>query len=51
MELYRLGRCSLDKAAQGVGITVHEMMQKAIKAGIKSSQSIEEYRRGLQLLK
>ena len=51
MELYRLGRCSIDKAAQEVGITVHEMMQEAIKLGIKSSQSIEEYKRGLQLLK
>jgi predicted HTH domain antitoxin len=50
MELYRLGRCSLDKAAQAVGITVHEMMQEATKAGIKSSQSIEEYKKGLQLL-
>ena len=50
MELYRLGRCSIDKAAQAVGITVHEMMQEAVKLGIKSTQTIEEYKNGLRLL-
>jgi predicted HTH domain antitoxin len=51
LDLYRLGRCSIDKAAQAVGITVYEMMQEVVKAGIKSTQTIEEYKRGLQLLK
>lgn len=50
LELYRTGRCSIDKAAQAVGITVSDMMQEAAKAGIKSSETIEEYRRGLTLL-
>lgn len=50
LDLYRLGRCSIDKAAQEVGITVSEMMQEAVKIGIKSSQTIEEYKKGLKLL-
>ena len=50
LDLYRLGQCSLDKAAQRVGITVSEMMQEAAKAGVPSSETIEEYRRGLELL-
>src|SRR3989338_4800546 len=49
LDLYRLGRCSIDKAAQAVGITVYEMMQEVVKAGIKSTQTIEEYKKGLQL--
>ena len=50
LELYRTGKCSLDKAAEAVGITVSEMMQEAAKAGIKSGETIAEYRRGLELL-
>jgi len=50
LEIYRTGKCSIDKAAEEVGITVTEMMQEAVKAGIKSTETIEEYRRGLQLL-
>lgn len=48
---YRLGRCSLDKAASLVGITISEMMQEAAKVGIRSTETIEEFRRGLKLLK
>ncbi len=48
--LYRSGACSLDKAAKKVGITMREMMQEAAKAGITSTETVEEYRRGLQIL-
>jgi len=51
LEEYRLGRCSLDKAARLAGITISEMMQEAAKAGIKSTETIEEFRKGLKLLK
>lgn len=50
LEEYRKGKCSIDKAAQIVGITIPEMMQEAVKEGIKSSETIEEYREGLKLL-
>ena len=50
IELYRRGLCSIDKAAKETGITITEMMQEAVKAGIKSDQTIEEYQRGLRLL-
>lgn len=50
LELYRKGLCSIDKAAYEAEITVAEMMQEAVKAGIKSDQTIEEYREGLKLL-
>ncbi|MBI4142097.1 hypothetical protein HY484_04180 [Candidatus Woesearchaeota archaeon] len=50
LELYRVGKCSVDKAAELVGITVAEMMQEAVKMGIKSDESIEEYKEGLKLL-
>ena len=50
LQLYREGKCSLDKAAEEVGITVAEMMQEAVKAGIKSDETIDDYRKGVQLL-
>lgn len=50
LQLYRDGRCSLDKAAEIIGITVNEMMQEAANDGIKSTQTINEYREGLELL-
>jgi len=50
LELYRKGRCSIDKAAEKVGITVIEMMKEAVAEGIKSTETIEEYRAGLKLL-
>ncbi len=51
LEEYRKGKCSIDKAAEKAGITVAEMMQEASNAGIKSSETVEEYRRGLELLR
>jgi len=50
LELYRMGRCSIDKAAQAVGLTLPEMMKKAADEGITSSETIEEYREGLRCL-
>ena len=50
LELYRMGKCSIDKAAEKTGITVAEMMEEAAKAGIKSSETMEEYKKGLRLL-
>jgi predicted HTH domain antitoxin len=50
IELYRDGKCSIDKAAEEIGITVNEMMKEASKAGIKSEETIEEYQKGLRLL-
>jgi len=50
LELYRDGKCSLDKAAKKIGITVNEMMQEAINAKIKSDETIDEYRKGVEIL-
>lgn len=50
LDLYHKGKCSIDKAAQLCGITVHEMMKEASKEGIKSTETIEEYKKGLVLL-
>jgi len=50
LEQYRNGECSIDKCAEIAGITVNEMMKEAINAGIKSEQTIEEYREGLKML-
>ena len=48
--LYRDGRISIDKAAKMAGITVSEMMQKAAMFGIKSEETMEEYRQGIKAL-
>lgn len=50
LQLYREGLCSVDKAADSCGITVCEMMKEAAKEGIKSTETIEEYKTGLKLL-
>lgn len=50
IDLYRKGQCSIDKAAEIVGIPVTEMMREAVKAGISSNETIEEYRRGVSIL-
>jgi len=51
LEIYKNGQCSIDKAANIIGITVNEMMKEAVKLGIKSSETIEEYKKGLELLR
>ena len=50
IDRYRLGKCSIDSAAEAVGITVAEMMEEVTKAGIKSSETLEEYKQGLKFL-
>ena len=50
LDFYRKGRCSLDRAAEKVGITVNEMMKEAAIGGIRSTETIEEYKKGLELL-
>ena len=50
LELYKTGKCSIDKASEVAGITVTEMMQEAVKEGIKSTETIEEYKKELKLL-
>ncbi len=50
IKLVKTGQWSIDKAAEEIGISVVEMMQETAKAGIRSSETYEEYRRGLNLL-
>ncbi len=50
LQMYREGRCSLDKAAEEVGITIWEMMKEASNAGIQSNETIDEYKEGLKYL-
>lgn len=50
LEKYRKGIISIDKAAELAKLTVHEMMQEAAARGIKSSETIDEFRRGLKYL-
>ncbi len=50
LQLYRDGICSLDKAAEKIGINIAEMMQEAAKSGIYSTETIDEYKRGLEIL-
>ena len=50
LDNYRKGAISLDKAAEIAGLTVNEMMQEAAAHGIKSEETLEEFREGLRLL-
>lgn len=50
LQFYRDGKVSIDKAAKIAGITVSEMMEEAVAYGIKSDETIEEYRQGLNIL-
>ena len=50
LELYKHGKTSLDKAANIAGLTVSEMMDEAAAKGIKSEESIEDYKNGLNVL-
>ena len=51
LELYGAGRCSIDKAAQAVGITIAEMMKEASNHGITSDETLTEYKEGLEHLR
>lgn len=50
LNLYREEKISIDKAAKIAGITVSEMMKEAARHGIKSEETIEEYKLGLKNL-
>ncbi len=50
LNLYKEGKASIDKAAKIAGLTVSEMMEEAAARGIKSDETIEEYRKGVKML-
>lgn len=50
LELYRKGEISIDKASKIASLTVNEMMQEAPAKGIKSEETIEDYRQGINIL-
>ena len=47
---YEKGLISVDKAADLAGFTVNEIMKIIASYGIKSEETIEEYRKGVQKL-
>ena len=47
---YEKGLVSVDKAAKLCSLTVHEMMKEISSHGIKSDESLEEYRKGVKIL-
>lgn len=50
LQLYREGKVSVDKAAKMAGLTVSEMMNEIAAYGIKSDETVEEYREGIRVL-
>jgi len=48
---YEKGLISVDKAAKILGTTINEMMNLISSRGIKSEETLEEYRKGLKLLR
>ena len=50
LDHYSKGIISLDKAAEMTNLTVNEMMQIVAAKGIKSEETIEEYKKGLKAL-
>ncbi|MEK6886503.1 MAG: UPF0175 family protein [Nanoarchaeota archaeon] len=50
IEFYREGKISVDKAADMLSITVSETMKLLSNAGIRSEETLEEYKEGLKLL-
>lgn len=50
LELYRNGKASVDKTAKIAGLTVSEMMEEIAASGIKSEETIEEYKQGIKTL-
>jgi len=50
LQLYKEGKISVDKAAKIAGLTVSEMMNEITIHGIKSDETLEEYREGVKLL-
>ena len=50
IKLYGEGKASIDKVAKIAGLTISEMMQEVVAHGIKSDETIEEYRQGIKVL-
>ena len=50
LQLYAEGKISVDKAAKISGLTVNEMMNEIAAKGIKSDETIEEYKEGIRFL-
>lgn len=50
LNYYRDGLISVDKAAKISGITINEMMKEIASSGIKSEETIEEYKKGISIL-
>ena len=50
LEQYGRGLMSVDKAAKMAGLTVSEMMGEIASHGIKSEETLEDYRKGVRLL-
>lgn len=47
---YEQGLLSVDKAAKLAGLTVNEMLKEIASHGIKSEETLEEYRKGVEIL-
>ena len=47
---YEQGLISVDKSAKLAGLTINEMMKEIASHGIKSEETLEEYRNGLRVL-
>jgi len=50
VQLYRKGEVSVDKAAKIAGLTVSEMMNEIAMSGVRSDETVEEYREGIRAL-
>lgn len=50
LALYKEGKIAVDKAAKIAGLTISEMMNEIAAHGIKSDETLEEYRQGIKLL-
>lgn len=50
LKLYRNGEISIGKAAKIASLTLNEMIQEVSAHGIKSEETIEDYRQGIDIL-
>ncbi len=50
LQLYKDGKISIDKAAKTAGLTINEIMNEITAKGIRSEETIEEYKEGIRLL-
>jgi predicted HTH domain antitoxin len=50
LQLYKEGKISVDKAAKIADLRVSEMMDAIVLHGIKSEETIKEYREGVKAL-